>query len=89
MIYLDVTSKIEKLRKKLYDSIDKNGLNSDNTRNISKKLDVLVNEYYNKPKKYDEDNDLLIAYNKSIKALKQLTVDLRRFSKYKNLDGIC
>lgn len=89
MIYLNVANKIEKLREKLHDSIDKNGLNSDNTRNISKKLDVLVNEYYKKQKKYEEDNDMLIAYNKSIEALQQLTIDLRRFPKYENLDGIC
>ncbi len=89
MIYLDVAKKIEKLREKLHKSINENGLNSKETQKISKEVDKLVNEYYKQDKKYEEDNEMLIAFNKSIEALKQLTIDLRRFFKCKNLDRIC
>lgn len=80
MIYLDVAKKIEELREKLHKSIDKNGINAKETQKISGNIDKLVNEYYKEEKRYDENNELLIAYNKTIKALKQLTIDLRRFS---------
>lgn len=80
MIYLDVAKKIEELREKLHKSIDKNGINAKETQKISSNIDKLVNEYYKEEKRYDENNELLIAYNKTIKALKQLTIDLRRFS---------
>ncbi len=89
MIYLDVAKKIEKLREKLHESINENGINANQTQKISKEIDKLVNEYYEQESKYEEDNEMLIAYNRSIKALKQLTIDLRRFSKCKNLDRIC
>lgn len=89
MIYLDVAKRIEELREKLHKSIDENGINAKETQKISNNIDKLVNEYYKEKKRYDDNNKLLIAYNKSIEALKQLTIDLRRFSKYENLDGIC
>lgn len=89
MIYLDIAKKIEKLREDLHKSIDQNGLNSEKTQKISTEVDKLVNIYYKQESKYKEDNSMLIAYNKSIKALKQLTIDLRRFFECENLDGVC
>lgn len=83
MIYLDVAKKIEKLREKLHESINRNGLSSKETQKISSEVDKLVNVYYKQEKKYEEDNDMLIAYNRSIEELKQLTIDLGDFPNVK------
>lgn len=42
----NLLSEIRKMQKKLNDSIIKNGINSQKTRQISLKIDGLVNEYY-------------------------------------------
>ena len=51
MIYLDIAEKIEKMRKKLEKSIEKNGINSEKTLKISKELDEVISEYFNNAKK--------------------------------------
>lgn len=43
----NLLSQIRKLQKKLNESIIKNGLNSNETKEISLKIDKLINEYYN------------------------------------------
>lgn len=79
MIYLDVSRKIEKLRMKLYESIDKEGLNSENTRKISEKLDILINEYYQKEKEYEKDNVVMYEYKVAYDKLEQLTREFGEF----------
>lgn len=44
---MKILSEIRKMQKKLNDSIAKNGLDSNKTREISLKIDELINEYYN------------------------------------------
>lgn len=79
MIYSDVSRKIEKLRTKLYESINREGLNSKNTRKISEKLDLLINEYYKKEKEYEKDSVMIYEYQIAYDKLKQLTLDFGEF----------
>lgn len=79
MIYLDVEKEIERKRRKLHKSIEKNGINSKETRKISIEIDNLLNEYYNKVKQYNEGNTMIVFYEKSLKELRNLTLDLGTF----------
>lgn len=45
MIYLDIAEKIESLRKELYLNIEKYGIESNQTRETSRKFDKLLNQY--------------------------------------------
>ena len=49
---------IDKLKKKLHDSIKKYGLNSKETYDISVKLDEAINEYYNENRLTNNDNKM-------------------------------
>ena len=40
----------ERLRKKLDESVEKNGLNSEKTKKISERFDKMVNNYYKNEK---------------------------------------
>ena len=46
MIYKDIAKNIEKLRKKLYENINKYGIDSKEVKEISLKLDDMINIYY-------------------------------------------
>lgn len=83
MIYLDVEKEIERKRRKLHNSITKNGINSEETRKISIEIDNLLNEYYRKEKQYNENNTMIVFYEKSIKELKNLTLDSGGFPNVK------
>lgn len=83
MIYLDVAKEIERKRKKLHESIEKNGINSEETRKISVEIDNLLNEYCKKVKKYNEGNTMIVFYEKSLKELKDLMLDLGGFPNVK------
>ena len=72
VIQMKNSENIDSLRKKLYKSIDENGINAEQTMKISKELDKLIQEYFNKINKepigktnYD------IAYNNLKKVTKQ------------------
>lgn len=77
----DIYRKISSLRNKLHKSIDKTGLDSSETREISSKIDVLIKEYYDSIKEveYPKFSDMYLYYKKSYKALKIVTQQLRRF----------
>ena len=77
----DEMKKIRNLRNKLHKSIQKNGLNSEETRRISDEIDILINEYYNSIKKteYPKDSEMIFYYEKSYEALKNMTQQLERF----------
>lgn len=79
-----VLRKIEKLRKKLHDVIEKEGINSEEATKISKKLDELINEFNKRQQVFSNDNDMKSAYEKSIAKLKQITIDLEAFLLYRN-----
>lgn len=69
----------EKLQEKLHESIEKNGLNSEQTRKISKKYNELINLYYKNETQYHEGDMMGIKYMESIKCLKKITRDFVKF----------
>lgn len=77
----DILRKIKTLRRKLDTAIKKYGLNSNETREISKEIDKLIKEYYdnNKIIEYPKNSEMIMYYNQSYKALKIMTLQLKRF----------
>lgn len=77
----DIFRKIRSLRNKLHKSIDKNGLNSSETRKISDQMDKLIQEYYKsiKETEYPEYSEIYLCYKKAYEALKSVTQQLQRF----------
>ena len=78
---------IEKARKKLNASIEKTGLNSKQTRNLSIEIDSLINLYYEsddseykrKEKKYPPDSFMYEFYKQSYYQLLEITYELEKF----------
>lgn len=81
-----VLRKIEKLRKKLHDVIEKEGINSEEVAKISKELDEVINEFNKKQQVFSNDNDMKSAYDKSIIKLKQITIDFGSFPSVQEWD---
>lgn len=79
-----VRGKIEKLKKKLNKSIERYGLNSEETRKISLELDELINEYNKNQQIFPENSIMKNAYDKSIKKLKQITTEYGEFPSTKS-----
>lgn len=77
----DIFKKISSLRNKLHKSIEKTGLNSSETREISNKMDILIKEYYDSIKEvgYPEFSDMYLYYKKSYEKLKDVTQQLEKF----------
>ncbi len=69
----------EKLRKKLEESIEVNGLDSEQTRKLSQRYNELVNFYYQNERQYRKDNPIYIKYVESIKYLRKITKDFVEF----------
>lgn len=71
----DVYRKINSLRKKLDKSIEKTGLNSNETREISKEIDKLINEYEKSVKIVDfpQNSEIFLWYKQSYFELKKIT----------------
>lgn len=69
----------EKLREKLHETIEKNGLDSEQAIKISNRYNKLVNSYYQKEKQYSEENIMHTHYIESIKALRKITRDFVKF----------
>lgn len=69
----------EKLRKKLHETIEVYGLDSEKTRKISKRYNELVNSYYQNEKQYHRDNVMYIKYLESINCLRKIARDFVRF----------
>ena len=69
----------EKIRKKLDESVLKNGLNSKKTKKLSEKFDKLVSEFYKNEKQYDKTNILYIKYEESIFHLIKITKEFAKF----------
>lgn len=72
-------SDFEKLQKKLNESVEKNGLNSEQTRKISKRYNELINLYYRNEKQYHEGELMEIKYIESVKSLRKITSDFVKF----------
>ena len=77
----NLLSQIRKLQKKLNDSILKNGLNSKKTKEISLKIDELINEYYDsiKTRQYPVTSTIGNNYETSYRELKFMTLDNNKF----------
>lgn len=77
----NLLSEIRKMQKKLNDSAIKNGVNSNKTKEISSKVDELINEYYKSietvqfPPWSNSDYHYKLAYN----ILKDITLMNKRF----------
>lgn len=69
----------EKLRDKLHESIEIYGLDSEQTRKISKRYNDLVNDYYQNEKQYNEDSLMYKKYIESVKSLRKMTKDFIEF----------
>ncbi|MCI8761080.1 MAG: hypothetical protein HFJ34_08280 [Clostridia bacterium] len=69
----------DKLRKKLHNSIEINGLNSEKTWKISKRYNELVNFHYQNERQYRSNNFMYRKYQESIRYLKRITIDFVEF----------
>ena len=81
----DILRKIKTLRRKLDVAIKRYGLNSNETREISKEIDELIKEYYDKNKiiEYPNNSEMIIYYKKSYEALKIITLQAQKFPSIK------
>lgn len=77
----NLLSQIRKLQKKLNDSAIKNGVNSNKTKEISLKVDELINEYYEsiKIRQYPTTSIIGNCYEASYRELKFMTLDNNKF----------
>lgn len=78
---IDIFKRIKKLRKSLNKSIEKYGLNSNETKEISREMDELIKEYYSSVKtvEYPKFSDMILYYKKSYEMLKSVTLQLNKF----------
>lgn len=72
-------SDFEKLRGKLHESIERNGIDSEQTRKISNRYNELINSYYENERQYRKDEVMGIKYIESVKCLKKITKDFVKF----------
>lgn len=77
----NILKRIIILRKKLNESVEKSGLNSKKTKEISKEINKLIEEYYISINivEYPKNSKMITYYKKSYKALKNITVQLQKF----------
>lgn len=78
---MKILLEIRKMQKKLNNSITKNGLNSQKTREISLKVDELINEYYESIKtvQFPSSSNSDYYFNKSYERLKIATLNEQKF----------
>lgn len=80
-------AKIEKVRYKLHQSIEENGLNSEKTKKINNEINELINLYYatkddnyiKSQKDYPRDSEIWQRYQTSYIELRNRTIDLNKF----------
>lgn len=77
----DILKRIKTTRKLLDKNVEKYGLNSNETREISNKMDNLIKEYYDSIKtvEYPDFADMFLYYKKSYEMLKNVTLQLKKF----------
>ena len=77
----DIYRKIKSLRIKLEKAIEDKGVNSDEVRKISDKIDKLINEYEESIKtvEYPKENAFFECYKKSYLELRKITEDFKKF----------
>ena len=79
--------KIKGIRKKLNKAISKYGLNSPETRKLSDEIDKKINEYYKSIEqiKYPKKSKMYEYKQKSYQAIKQITIENKKFPTVKHL----
>lgn len=77
----DIYRKIGSLRNKLHKSIEKTGLNSKETRELSDKIDELINRYEKSIKtiEYPQSSKMMGHYKKAYAELKKITENFGKF----------
>lgn len=77
----EIYRKIKKLRTRLEKAINEKGINSIEVRELSDKMDELLNEYEESVKIVDfpQNSEMLEYYNKSYAELKKITGDFKKF----------
>ncbi len=78
---IDILKRIKRTRKLLDKNIKKYGLNSNETKKISREMDELIKEYYDSIKtvEYPDFSDMFLYYKKSYEMLKSVTLQLKKF----------
>lgn len=81
----NILKQIRSCRKKLDASVKRTGLNSEETRKISNKMDKLICEYYNSIEmiKFPFSSQMEEFYKNSYNVLKKIT---KEFNKFPNVD---
>ena len=77
----DIYRSIGSLRKKLHKSIEKTGLNSSETRELSNQIDELINKYEQSIKilEYPQNSKMITYYKEAYAELKKITKDFNKF----------
>lgn len=85
----DIYKKINRLKKELDKSVKKTGINSDETREISNKVDKLIKEYYVsiRETEFPSYSDMYLYYKHAYKALKNVTQQLKKFPTIQEWDN--
>lgn len=83
---MNVNDKLERLRMKLYKAIDEYGLDAEETKRLSVKLDKLINEQYEHEVEYPVGSDMKESYYKCIQILKDTVKDTGHFPTVKEWD---
>jgi hypothetical protein len=71
--------RLKRIRNKLDAIVEKYGLNSKETKKVSKRFDEVLNEYYKKEVQYPENSFIYLKYDESINYLKEIARKEERF----------
>ena len=88
VITMNVHRKIEVLRDKLDQTIEDNGIDSEEVKMVSHEIDSLINQYYQSYKIFPEGNFMYKQYEITLEKLMKITKDfgefptLKEWSKY-------
>lgn len=90
MNYKKINEQIEKLRRKLYEELEKNGFNSERVIKISKRLDKLIQNYYIEKniKELNGNDEFYKEYNLAIDKLKKITIKNGKFPTQKEWNKV-
>lgn len=76
---MNKSERLERLREKLHQAINQYGLESEETRKISLKLDKLINEQYKHEAQYPINSIIKENYYECIEVLKETVKDTGRY----------
>lgn len=79
MIYKDIAEEIERLRCKLHFEIERSGIESEKTIEVSEELDNLISDYYIKKKINFKDSCMYSEYKIAYDQIKQIVIKTKQF----------